>query len=628
MKTTTDSRAEVPNSHERRDVVVLPTLDELADVGAQEAQAAEARGAAPNDDQAQAQRGAPADPADPPHARSETSNKRKNTERAGASTSAREGGAGQKRRNTGGAQKAAPARKPMIITPYTFKGGAGKTTFVMNLAATFTNQGYTVLMVDMDPQANLTTFFNTFATKLGEQDDDGEEKDEEDEEDEEAAAAVNAPFETLNDIFFQQRNATVDGSRTPTRRAADKAMNSFSNSQPDDYVLSMRLHPNVFPLDVSQAGSLNFKVDGEEFTSTVFSKDSPLYKLMMEVAPGSDFHFNALSLSKIADGFPEDKLYLVPGTSTLQKAESVLQKAEQSLSDVPAQSLRFLGAIRAALLKTAEKVGAQFVIVDVGPSIGALNRNIVLNSDVIVPQAFPDTFSAGSLYHLFHTVLSDWFRKDHGKWCEAAEEEQFEFKRDLPFVCPVVVNNYLAGKITQREAAVTLADPTKYHLKSSDLSGDFVKQASSMFCELIERIVSPQERAHDYSKIVKARFLSLRIDNPTVGDTAYTQSRSISYAGPCTEASRRVTTAATRSFFFRTTSSRTCIPQRRTTRAGGGTRHRAVGGATATTPSKSTPPSRNTSSTTRSCVRSATRVRARVRARVRQLRPLFKRIIL
>ncbi|MCP4498660.1 MAG: hypothetical protein GY822_01675 [Deltaproteobacteria bacterium] len=100
-------------------------------------------------------------------------------------------------------------------------------------------------------------------------------------------------------------------------------------------------------------------------------------------------------------------------------------------------------------------------------SASKIAKSWSVKGNAIVPQAFPDTFSAGSLYHLFHTVLSDWFRKDHGKWCEAAEEEQFEFKRDLPFVCPVVVNNYLAGKITQREAAVTLADPTKYHLKSS-----------------------------------------------------------------------------------------------------------------------------------------------------------------
>ena len=86
---------------------------------------------------------------------------------------------------------------------------------------------------------------------------------------------------------------------------------------------------------------------------------------------------------------------------------------------------------------------------------------------VTTPRAVPSKTASFTFKEIFHTVLSDWFRKDHGKWCEAAEEEQFEFKRDLPFVCPVVVNNYLAGKITQREAAVTLADPTKYHLKSS-----------------------------------------------------------------------------------------------------------------------------------------------------------------
>jgi cellulose biosynthesis protein BcsQ len=39
------------------------------------------------------------------------------------------------------------------------KGGVGKTTLVYHLAAMMAERGQTVLAVDLDPQANLTSMF-------------------------------------------------------------------------------------------------------------------------------------------------------------------------------------------------------------------------------------------------------------------------------------------------------------------------------------------------------------------------------------------------------------------------------------------------------------------------------------
>ena len=46
------------------------------------------------------------------------------------------------------------------ICVYNYKGGASKTTVVVNLASALAEQGRKVLMIDLDPQCNLTQFWN------------------------------------------------------------------------------------------------------------------------------------------------------------------------------------------------------------------------------------------------------------------------------------------------------------------------------------------------------------------------------------------------------------------------------------------------------------------------------------
>ena len=52
-----------------------------------------------------------------------------------------------------------------IITTWNLKGGTGKTTTSFNLAATYAAQDKNVLVLDLDMQANLTSFFDADISK-------------------------------------------------------------------------------------------------------------------------------------------------------------------------------------------------------------------------------------------------------------------------------------------------------------------------------------------------------------------------------------------------------------------------------------------------------------------------------
>ena len=100
-------------------------------------------------------------------------------------------------------------------------------------------------------------------------------------------------------------------------------------------------------------------------------------------------------------------LSLVPGDLALSAAEDDLSSQWPDCMDRKERAFRVISGMWRILMKAAEHVGADLVLIDVGPNLGALNRAaLVAAQDVVIPMA-PDLYSLQGLRNLGPT-LRDW----------------------------------------------------------------------------------------------------------------------------------------------------------------------------------------------------------------------------
>ncbi len=100
----------------------------------------------------------------------------------------------------------------------------------------------------------------------------------------------------------------------------------------------------------------------------------------------------------------EDRLALIPGDLALSAFEDDLSAAWPKCLDGDARSFRVISAFSTVLDQVAADHGADVVLVDVGPSLGAINRAALIASDYVVIPVAPDLFSLQGLRNLGPTL--------------------------------------------------------------------------------------------------------------------------------------------------------------------------------------------------------------------------------
>lgn len=180
-----------------------------------------------------------------------------------------------------------------------------------------------------------------------------------------------------------------------------------------------------------------------------------------------------------------DNLLLLPGHIGLAEYETTLGIAQELSGSLLA--LRNLpGSVRYLLDQTASKYQADFVLVDMSPSLGPLNQNLLTTTDYFIVPLHPDYFSAMALNSLAAT-LPRW-----QAWANTAYAIDVLTKADYPFPQP--------------HAAFIGAVIQKYRPRSGKASKAFQHWIDELVQGLKDTLIPALEKASMLDpKVFKAR---------------------------------------------------------------------------------------------------------------------------
>lgn len=170
-----------------------------------------------------------------------------------------------------------------------------------------------------------------------------------------------------------------------------------------------------------------------------FFQEEPNRNIKAGLSPAFESRPKALEPVECVAVNGVEGLFLLPGHVNLAEYEVTLSFAQELTgSMVTLQNLP--GSINHLLEITASKYEAEFVIIDMSPSVSSLNQNITSISDYFIIPTSPDYFSVMAIDSL-SSILPRW-----RAWALRAQSNPTLQKADYPF--PVVTPKFL-GTIVQ-----------------------------------------------------------------------------------------------------------------------------------------------------------------------------------
>jgi len=176
-----------------------------------------------------------------------------------------------------------------------------------------------------------------------------------------------------------------------------------------------------------------------------FYEKHPKQNIKFGLAPAFESQPRQVEAVECVKAKGRRNLFLVPGHINLSEYEVTLGIAQelsgtiQALQNVP-------GSLSFFLDKIAEKYEADFVLVDMNPSLGPINQNLLMTSDYFIVPTAPDYFSRMAISSLL-SVLPRW----HAWFSKAQSHPVFRtaaypFPTTIPKLLGTVIQKYRPRK--------------------------------------------------------------------------------------------------------------------------------------------------------------------------------------
>jgi len=157
-----------------------------------------------------------------------------------------------------------------------------------------------------------------------------------------------------------------------------------------------------------------------------------------------------------------DGLFLLPGHLELSEYEVTLGIAQQ-LSNSISTMQSVPGSFSYLFAETAKKYEADYVLIDMNPSLGAINQNLLMTSDYFIIPVAPDYFSMMALESMAK-VFPNWaaWAKRASSLSSLTEDAVYPFPQVTPKFLGTIIQRFLLsnyyGKHSQKIAAKSVQE--------------------------------------------------------------------------------------------------------------------------------------------------------------------------
>ena len=184
-------------------------------------------------------------------------------------------------------------------------------------------------------------------------------------------------------------------------------------------------------------GAFLGEIESEEYPFESTNPQKPR-NIRDAVRPAFESRPYIIEPSEILESNKRPGLYLLPGHVGLSEYEGQLAVAHE-LSNTLSAFQNIPGALHHAIRVTAERNSIDYALIDMSPSLGAINQNLFMTSHgFLIPMA-PDLFSSMALKSLART-LPRW-----AEWGKKASSNTLLRSADYPF--PEVTPKFLGSSV-------------------------------------------------------------------------------------------------------------------------------------------------------------------------------------